>query len=62
MFAVPVLHGSVAVIVNAPLKVEPAPEIVTDSPVVNIPGLANITVATLDTNAVPTTGTESNQR
>jgi hypothetical protein len=57
-----VLNGSVAVIVYAPLNVEPAPVKVTDWPVVKIPGLANMTVATLDINAVPTTGTESNQR
>ena len=62
ILAVPVLKGIVPVIVKVPLKVEPAPEMVTDSPTVNIPGLANITVATLETNAVPTTGAESNHR
>jgi hypothetical protein len=59
---VPVLQGIVPVIVKAPLKVEPAPVIVTDWPTVKIPGLAKITVATLLVREVPTTGAESNHR
>ena len=50
------------VIVYAPLKVEPAPAIVTDWPTANMPGLASITVATLDTKDVPTTGVLSNHK
>ena len=62
ILAVPVLKGIVPVIVYVPLKVEPAPATVTDWPVVKMPGLATITVATLDTKAVPTTGALSNHK
>ena len=48
--------------VKVPLKVEPEPAIVTDSPTLNMPGVASITVATLLANAVPATGAESNHK